>query len=207
MSQKKVVDIRIQRSKKAISETFIELLNERDFKTITVTEIVNKAGVNRGTFYKHYAYKEDILKEIQDEFLEQLTAMLENDYQEVCYSNLKAVPLSDALFTFIYDHRDFFHLAIHSVGFLNFQLQFSAVLKNFLIEKFFPTARYSLKSQNLLGAYIANGIYGYLVEWDEKNYTSSPAEMAQQLTDIFVLDRSIFNLPTADLLVEDGFVD
>lgn len=207
MSQKEVVDIRILRSKKAISEAFIELLNEREFKTISITEIVLKAGVNRGTFYKHYAYKEDILKEIQDQFLENLTSMLDQNYREVCYSQLKTVPLSDALFTFICEHRKFFNLAIHSVGFLNFQMHFSTILKEFLIEYFLPPAQNSLNSKNLLGAYIANGIYGYLVEWDEKNYTSSPAEMAQQLTDIFVLDRSIFNLPTADLLVEDGFVD
>lgn len=203
MSQKEVVDIRIMRSKKAISETFITLLNERDFKTISITEIVNKAGVNRGTFYKHYAYKEDILKEIQDHFLEHLTIMLEDNYQGICYSELKTTPLSDELFIFISEHRNFFHLAIHSVGFLNFQLHFSAILKKFLIENFFPTARYSLKSQNLLGAYIANGIYGYLVEWDETNYASSTAEMAQQLTDIFVLDRSVFKLPLSDLVLEN----
>lgn len=203
MSQKEVVDIRIMRSKKAISETFITLLNERDFKTISITEIVNKAGVNRGTFYKHYAYKEDILKEIQDHFLEHLTIMLEDNYQGICYSKLKTTTLSDELFIFISEHRNFFHLAIHSVGFLNFQLHFSAILKQFLIENFFPTARYSLKSQNLLGAYIANGIYGYLVEWDETNYASSTAEMAQQLTDIFVLDRSVFKLPLSDLVLEN----
>ncbi|MER2173206.1 MAG: TetR/AcrR family transcriptional regulator [Carnobacterium sp.] len=203
MPQKEVVDIRILRSKKAISETFITLLNERDFKTISITEIVNKAGVNRGTFYKHYAYKEDILKEIQDHFLEHLTIMLEDNYQGICYSNLKTTPLSDALFIFISEHRNFFHLAIHSVGFLNFQLYFSAVLKQFLIENFFPTAQYSLKSQNLLGAYVANGIYGYLVEWDETKYASSTIEMAQQLTDIFVLDRSVFKLPVSDLVIEN----
>lgn len=203
MPQKEVVDIRIMRSKKAISETFITLLNERDFKTISITEIVNKAGVNRGTFYKHYAYKEDILKEIQDHFLEQLTIMLEDNYQGICYSKLKTEPLSDALFIFISEHRNFFHLAIHSVGFLNFQLHFSAVLKQFLIGNFFPTARYSLKSQKLLGAYIANGIYGYLVEWDETNYASSTTETAQQLTDIFVLDRSAFKLPLSDLVIEN----
>ena len=203
MSQKEVVDIRIMRSKKAISETFISLLNERDFKTISITEIVNKAGVNRGTFYKHYAYKEDILKEIQDQFLDHLTIMLEDNYRDICYSNLKTIPLSDALFIFICEHRNFFHLAIHSVGFLNFQLQFSAVLKKFLNESFFPTAQYSLKSQKPLGAYIANGVYGYLVEWDETNYASSTTEMAQQLTDIFVLDRSVFKLPLANLVTEN----
>lgn len=207
MVQKEVIDIRILRSKKAISDTLMGLLNERDFKTITITEIVNKAGVNRGTFYKHYAYKEDILQEIQDDFLEQLATMLENNYQDVCYSNLKTVLLSDALFNFIYDHRNFFHLAIHTVGFLNFQMQFSAVVKDFLIKNFFSTAQHALKSPDPLAAYIANGIYGYLAEWDENDYASSPTEAAQQLTDIFILDRSIFCLPAVNLVPDEEFVD
>ncbi|SIO20385.1 transcriptional regulator, TetR family [Carnobacterium alterfunditum] len=207
MRQEEVIDIRITRSKKAISDALVELIEEKDFKTITITDIVNQAGVNRGTFYKHYAYKEDILKEIQDDCLEKFAVMLKNNYQEVCYSNLKTFPLSDAIFTFTYAHRNYFHFAVHHAGFLNFHLQFSAVLKEFLIAKFFPTARYSLESQNLLGAYIANGIYGYLVEWDEKNYTSSPAEMAQQLTNIFLLDRSIVSLPVPELSADKETVE
>ena len=207
MPEKEVVDIRVMRSKKALSEAFIELLKDKDFKDITITEIVSKAGVNRGTFYKHYSYKEDILTDIQDHFFGNLTAMLEANYQDICYSSLKTKPLSEAFFVFIYENKKFFNLAIHSVGFLNFQMHFSAILKDFLIVHFFPNARFSMKSQNLHGAYIANGIFGCLVEWDEKNYVSSPVEMAQQLTDIFILDRSIFKLSQPVIALEDELVD
>lgn len=207
MLQEEVVDIRIMRSKKAISNALIALIKEKDFKTITITDIVNKAGVNRGTFYKHYAYKDDIITEIQDDCLEKFADVLKNNYSEICYSTLSTVPLSDALFTFTYDYRNFFHFAIHSAGFLNFQLQFSAILKKFLIVNLFPTALYSLESQDFLGAYIANGIYGYLVEWDEKEYDSSPAEMAQKLTNIFILDRNIFSLPATELLTDEENVE
>lgn len=207
MSEKEVVDIRIMRSKKAISEAFIELLKENEFKTITITDIVNKAGVNRGTFYKHYAYKEDILKELQDHFLDYLAVVLQDNYQKIDYSQLQTVPLSDALFAVIYEHRRFFHLAIHSVGFLNFQMHFSALLKDFLINNFLSTTPYSPKYQDLLGAYVANGICGYLVEWDAKAYVSTPAEMAQQLTDIFVLDHNVFKLPVSGRIPKDELVD
>lgn len=207
MSEKEVVDIRIMRSKKAISEAFIELLKENDFKTITITEIVNKAGVNRGTFYKHYAYKEDILTEIQNQFLDHIAVILQDNYQQIDYSQLQTVPLPDALFAFFYEHRRFFHLAIHSVGFLNFQMYFSALLKDFLITNFLSTTSYSLKYQGLLSAYIANGVYGYLVEWDAKAYASTPAEMAQQLTDIFVMDRTPFKLPMSGRIQKDELVD
>ena len=47
-----------QNTKKAIMNAFIELLNERSFEKITVTDIVNRCKINRNTFYYYY---QDIL--------------------------------------------------------------------------------------------------------------------------------------------------
>ena len=41
-------------TKRALSEAFSELLKEKPFEQITVTEIARKAGLNRQTFYYHF---------------------------------------------------------------------------------------------------------------------------------------------------------
>ena len=41
-------------TKKAIVQTFLDLLNEKPFAKITVTDIVNRCGINRNTFYYYY---------------------------------------------------------------------------------------------------------------------------------------------------------
>jgi AcrR family transcriptional regulator len=41
-------------TKQAIVNTFLELLNEKPFAKITVTDIVNRCGINRNTFYYYY---------------------------------------------------------------------------------------------------------------------------------------------------------
>lgn len=41
-------------TKQAIVQTFLELLNEKPFAKITVTDIVNRCGINRNTFYYYY---------------------------------------------------------------------------------------------------------------------------------------------------------
>ncbi|MEQ8198735.1 MAG: TetR/AcrR family transcriptional regulator [Clostridiaceae bacterium] len=41
----------------------IELINEKGYDNVTVSEICKKAGVAKGTFYVHYKSKEDIVKE------------------------------------------------------------------------------------------------------------------------------------------------
>lgn len=51
-------------TKKLIRKVFIDMLNEKPLKEITVKEIVEKCEINRNTFYYHYADIYDLLSEI-----------------------------------------------------------------------------------------------------------------------------------------------
>jgi AcrR family transcriptional regulator len=54
-------DLRVTRTKKALSEAFISLLQKKPFDEITINELCDTAGVRRATFYKHYNDKNDFL--------------------------------------------------------------------------------------------------------------------------------------------------
>ncbi len=62
-------------TKIAIEKTFIDLLNERPLDQITVTDIVNRCGVNRNTFYYYF---EDVYALIDEIFREQTNELLDN---------------------------------------------------------------------------------------------------------------------------------
>lgn len=47
--------------KSFIAESLLILLEQHSFEEITVGEIVQKAGVNRSTYYRHFEKKEDII--------------------------------------------------------------------------------------------------------------------------------------------------
>ena len=55
----------VQYTKKAIAESFMELLNERPFDKISVVDIAEKCGINRNTFYYYYA---DVYALVDDVF-------------------------------------------------------------------------------------------------------------------------------------------
>ena len=59
-------------SKKLIKNAFSELLQKKDVEKITVTEIVNLAGLNRGTFYAHYNNTVEVLEEIEKDVSDQI---------------------------------------------------------------------------------------------------------------------------------------
>ncbi len=50
-------DLRVIKTKKALSVAFLELLSQKPFDEITVNELCETAGIRRATFYKHYSDK------------------------------------------------------------------------------------------------------------------------------------------------------
>lgn len=67
------------RTKAALTAALFELLAEKDFAKISVTELTRRADVDRKTFYLHYQTVEDILVEFYEEELAGLKAELERE--------------------------------------------------------------------------------------------------------------------------------
>lgn len=64
------------RSRRFIRNAFMELLREKTFDKITVTDIVNRADINRSTFYAHYSDVKSLVEEIQKEVIERSVALV-----------------------------------------------------------------------------------------------------------------------------------
>ena len=64
------------RSKKMIRDAFIELLRSNEPDKITVTGIIERAGLNRGTFYAHYADINMLIQSIEDEIVQDMCDLL-----------------------------------------------------------------------------------------------------------------------------------
>lgn len=58
--EEKSVDLRIRRTKKMLQDAFIALMGEKPYADITVQDITERAMVNRGTFYDHFADKQTL---------------------------------------------------------------------------------------------------------------------------------------------------
>ena len=51
-------------TKECLKKAMIRLLNEKDFQKISITELVQVAGVSRTAFYRNYDSKEELLADI-----------------------------------------------------------------------------------------------------------------------------------------------
>lgn len=55
------LDRRIQRTRRLLEQAVLELARERDLDAIAVSDITERAGVSRVTFYDHYAGRDELL--------------------------------------------------------------------------------------------------------------------------------------------------
>jgi len=65
------------KSKKWIMEALVELMNQKNFQEITVSELVLKADVGRRTFYRNFSSKEDVLESYLDIIISELVFCLD----------------------------------------------------------------------------------------------------------------------------------
>lgn len=70
-------DARVRYTKMVIEESFLELLRQKPVSKITVTELCQKAQINRATFYKHYMDVPDLLEKLEEQLLEQIRSFFE----------------------------------------------------------------------------------------------------------------------------------
>lgn len=63
---------RVKLTKKAIKDAFLTLMNEHPLSRISVTDICERADVNRSTFYAYYDGTEPLLREIENDVIAEI---------------------------------------------------------------------------------------------------------------------------------------
>lgn len=84
----KETDLRVIKTKKALSSSLLQLLEQQLFQTITVNQICDNALVHRTTFYKHFYDKYDLLEYLfnqltKDYFARDISDRLNHPFQTI----------------------------------------------------------------------------------------------------------------------------
>lgn len=69
-------DARVRYTQKVLKEALLQLLEQKPVNRITVKEVCERAGLNRATFYTHYADCFDLLESIEQDLLQDFEASL-----------------------------------------------------------------------------------------------------------------------------------
>lgn len=76
VASNKKTDARVRRTRDALGDALVALMQEKPFDTITVQDVLDRAKVGRSTFYSHYSDKDDLLMSDAEEFFELIATAL-----------------------------------------------------------------------------------------------------------------------------------
>ncbi len=68
------MDPRIARTRRSLRDALFSLARERSLDEISVSDIADRAGINRSTYYQHYSDKDTLLGEALDAVIEDTVA-------------------------------------------------------------------------------------------------------------------------------------
>jgi AcrR family transcriptional regulator len=72
----------VKRTRSWIFEALMRLMDEKNYNAITVSDIVEKAGIARQTFYRSYNNKDDVILQFFDELFNLHPVKVENTFRE-----------------------------------------------------------------------------------------------------------------------------
>lgn len=192
-------DRRAVRTKKMIRNALAELIVERGYNNISITDIASRADINRGTFYLHYTDKYDLLNKVENEVLQELQDSIDkvNDMDAVSMSFVnsnnsidKPMPFMIKVFEYIKENSAFMQAILGPKGDPKFHTKIKELIETNIFEKNLIKA---FNKDNMLVpkeyfiSYVLSAHLGVIQQWLESGMTKSPEEMALILSKLFLL--------------------
>ena len=176
------------RSRLLIKTAFAELLNEKDINKITVTDIVDRANISRGTFYAHYLDVYDLYAAIQTNMIEAIDELLEKlGTRNVILDPTEA--MTRALL-FLESNKDYYRLFVTSSNGQQLQNRIISRLEdNFTAELKEMVPPECLNDVMCYLSFIIGGIQTVTVHWLENRLPVSAGVVAKHLSDVYIKIR------------------
>ena len=157
-------DRRIRRTKRLLRQALAELMNEKEFKDITVKEITDRADLNRGTFYFHYTDTYDLREKIEDELVQDFAQVL-SSYQPT-KENYSARPMLEQAVSFVEEQKFLVRTLFQSSSDSGLQAKFTKVIEEMVTKTSMQMkSTEAVQSRPYHCRYMSCGIIGCMNLW------------------------------------------
>lgn len=152
------MDIRIEKTEKAIKNAFMELRSKKALEKISVKELCELACINKSTFYSHYA---DIYALSEALEIETVNSIVNNIPKTIDYTHFNPEDLSRELCISFMSHSAIINILFsgHDVGRLANRLE--TAIKDAIFKKY-PERRFDEEYNVLLSYCIHGAHYAYI---------------------------------------------
>lgn len=173
------------RSRQLIKSAYVALLNEKSVNKITVTDIIARAGISRGTFYAHYQDVKDLYSKLENGAVDTIINVIETTGVWNFFNN--PYPTLESSLLFIEKNKDYYRLLLSSC----LGNSFSQKLSNRFAENFVSDimTKFENKDSDAVRSYIsfvASGVRGMIFRWLDGTLAFDASQCAKLMSDMIV---------------------
>lgn len=190
-------DERVIKTKKLIKTALSELIQEKGFDHVSITDLTQRANINRGTFYLHYQDKYDLLEKFENEVLDDINTNAENfiksikdiDFLGEDFSN-EIKPFINKVFTYIKENYIIMKVILGPKSDMRFQNKIKKALNILLTEKGWDNyfdSQNTFVSKDYFISYLVSAHIGVIRQWIDSGMNESAENMAEMISKMFFL--------------------
>lgn len=175
----KKVDTRIQFTKMKLREAVLELLKDKSIDKVTIKDICDRAGLNRGTFYLHYNSPAELLKDVENQFLEENAKLFHSFLKRAENQEPNIV---EALFASIKANGDIVCILLGPNGDPNFVIEILDGMRDGVLDQWqleFPS--YSREDLDFVFEYVLVGSTRLILNWLQDSRGIPASQFAKRI--------------------------
>lgn len=171
------IDNRVRYTKMILQQALLKILQSKHIDRVTIKELCEEAKVNRGTFYLHYATPNDLLMEIEQQFIDENMAKFSpyfNDGYETSYMS--------NLFAGILKNRELSRVIMGKNGNPRFIERIQNIIRPYVVDGWcreFP--QYRREDLEYVYGFVFSGSMRLILNWIEDSKGLSADELANRL--------------------------
>ncbi len=175
---------RVTMTKLLLKNALLELLEHKELSGISVTAICKTADVHRSTFYKYYDSPSDLLREIEQDYLDHIPV----PPQTVDHHNQESLlSANTGFFDYVKENGKSFRILFGQSE----DNGFASRMVDFICSGFIPVGEQpDEQTARFVRLYIANGTVGMLREWINADFPVSTRKIAEMM---YYLSRKLIS--------------
>jgi AcrR family transcriptional regulator len=171
-------DPRVRRTRRILRDALISLILEKDFASISIRELTDRADVAYITFFRHYESLDALLMEVLEEGLADLLVHIETLAKQSDTTRLETEGL--LIFEYIQKKSDLFRILFKSQSVARIRKtvlqKISAIFQNSCAPLQHPKSPIPLK---MAGNHMATSLLALIEWWLENKMSPPPAQMGK----------------------------
>ncbi len=176
------VDPRSIRTRAQLRSALMWLVTAKQFSSLTVKDITDRAGINRSTFYLHYTGVHELLEDCARALFEQLREDVYSKQPLFQHNDAASLtPFVESVFHHLEQHEVFYRAMLGRQGDPLFRSLFQGLLSELIFEPIIARSKTLTPELEMILSFFSEGCAGVAIWWLEKGKPISAKRAAFQI--------------------------